>query len=202
MTTLPQQLRLPSRLRVHSVRHRLAGVSLLKGTTTSWLLGPVLGLILGTGPTLGTESAKSRHFVQLVKMSLEEVFTSYAAFGAGKGGATTLENAKFAKLCRESGIVSGKLTPASIDMAFTKAKAVGGRTIDFGGFTAALHTLAAEIAGKGVDSSAAFAGLCEKIIAHGGPSVAGATSTATGGGIFSKLTDASKYTGAHKERFE
>lgn len=135
-------------------------------------------------------------------MSLEEVFTSYAAFGAGKGGATTLENAKFAKLCRESGIITGKLTPASIDMAFTKAKAVGGRTIDFGGFTAALHTLAAEIAGKGVDSSAAFAALCEKIIAHGGPSVAGATTTATGGGIFSKLTDASKYTGAHKERFD
>ena len=87
-------------------------------------------------------------------------------------------------------------------MAFTKAKAVGARTIDFGGFDAALRALAAEVAGKGGDPAAAYASLCDKIIAHGGPSVASATATATSGGIFSKLTDASKYTGAHKERFE
>lgn len=136
-------------------------------------------------------------------MSLEAVFSSYAAFGAGsKGGAAVLESAKFAKLCRESGIIAGKLTPASVDMAFTKAKAPGARTIDFAGFNAALHNLAAEVAGKGADSSAAYEAICAKVTAHGGPSVAGATATATGGGIFSKLTDASKYTGAHKERFD
>jgi hypothetical protein len=67
----------------------------------------------------------------------------------GGAGAHTLESAKFAKvggrhrdtckphhkpvnvawclqLCRECGIVSGKISPASVDMAFTKAKAVGG----------------------------------------------------------------------------
>ena len=65
-----------------------------------------------------------------------------------------------------------------------------------------MHTLAAEVAGKGADSSAAYAAIVGKILAHGGPSVAGATATHTEGGIFSKLTDASMYTGAHKERFE
>ena len=89
-------------------------------------------------------------------MSLEAVFSAYAAFGAGagKGGAASLESAKFAKviehrrvdvklltsnlqllsrgpalsqLCRESGVIAGKLTPASVDMAFTKSKGVGGR---------------------------------------------------------------------------
>ena len=79
---------------------------------------------------------------------------------------------------------------------------VAGRTIDFAGFNAALHTLAAELAGKGGDSSAAFATIAGKIVAHGGPSVAGATTTHTSGGVFSKLSDSSKYTGAHKERFE
>lgn len=38
-------------------------------------------------------------FAQYTKMSLEAVFSSYAAFGAGsKGGAAVLESAKFAKV--------------------------------------------------------------------------------------------------------
>lgn len=53
----------------------------------------------------------------------------------------------------------------------------------------------------GGDDSDGLARMAEAIATHR-PSAAGTSSTATSGGIFSKLTDASLYTGAHKERFD
>jgi hypothetical protein len=57
------------------------------------------------------------------------------------------------------------------------------------------------VAGKGGDAGAAYSALCAKITAHGAATAASAT-TAHTGGVFSKLTDSSLYTGAHKERFD
>ena len=57
-------------------------------------------------------------------------FEAFASFG----GAHTneMDNAHFAKMCKECGIIDGKtFTTTDCDMIFTKAKAKGGRKITF-----------------------------------------------------------------------
>ena len=100
---------------------------------------------------------------------------------------------------------TGKITSASVDMAFTKARAAGGdpRVIDYAHFTGALQTLATERAPAGTPPAAALASLTAQLLARGaaGPGTSGAVEPHAGG-VFAKLTDTSLYTGAHKARFD
>ena len=98
---------------------------------------------------------------------------------------------------------TGKITSASVDMAFTKARAAGGdpRVIDYAHFTDALRTLAVEREPAGTPPAAALASLTAQLVAKGGPGTSGAVEARTDG-VFAKLTDTSLYTGAHKARFD
>ncbi|GBF90596.1 hypothetical protein Rsub_03168 [Raphidocelis subcapitata] len=91
----------------------------------------------------------------------------------GKGpatpGAVTMDGFRFAKLCREAGLVDGrKLTPTGVDLIFTKAKARGAKKIGFEEFSHALHMLAEAMGTEAASIAAAIEGC-------GGPAVGSAT---------------------------
>lgn len=52
-------------------------------------------------------------------------------YGAGSGGATTprntsaieLDGSRFAKLCRDAGLLGGRLNTTAVDLVFSKVKA-------------------------------------------------------------------------------
>lgn len=54
--------------------------------------------------------------------SLEAVFKDFCAFG-GKDAAPMMDNAKFAKMCRDLKILDKNLTPTDVDIIFSKVKA-------------------------------------------------------------------------------
>lgn len=87
-----------------------------------------------------------------------------------------------------------------MDIAFSKYKEKGRRTIDFARFQDAVASLALAKF-PGLPEDAAFGAACAQILAAGGPALVGASKPRTDG-IYSKLTDHTLYTGAHKERFD
>lgn len=132
--------------------------------------------------------------------TLEKVYNDYVAFGstptAKKSGLTS---ANFMKLMKDSKLIAGKLTRTDIDLIFTKAKAQGGKTLSFEQFKTALK-MAAKVK-YGDDNDENVAKLHKALTEGKGPSTAGATK-ASKDSATSRLTDSSKYTGSHKERFD
>lgn len=97
----------------------------------------------------------------------------------------------FTKLCKDSGILDKKVTTTDLDIEFSK-KIPKGKKMTFKDFEAVIQILAAK---KGVEADVLF----EKIKASQ-PGMTGTTRTSKVGGV-ERMTDASLYTGAHKERF-
>ncbi|RKP02545.1 hypothetical protein CXG81DRAFT_17821 [Caulochytrium protostelioides] len=138
---------------------------------------------------------------------LRVVFESYANFGASRNVASNgslnnlagpqLDNAKFAKLCRETKVVDGKrITTTEIDISFSKVLK-GGRKMDFGQFQEVLRLLAEKKFGGAVDAQQK---LIAQICQSKGPKASGTTPDAKG--AHNRLTDTSQYTGTHKLRFD
>jgi len=152
-------------------------------------------------PTVSSPAAHAPGGDTELGYSLFDVFVAYCTFGGTSAVDDEIDNAKFAKLCRESGIQDGKrVTPASVDITFSKVKDKGRRTIGFDRFQEAVGMLAAEKF-PALPAEAAFQAACAQILAAGGPALVGASKARTDG-VFGKLTDAGLYTGAHKERFD
>ena len=60
--------------------------------------------------------------VEIDSAELEKIFGAYCAFGSTSHLNKEMDGARFAKLCRENGIMDGHLvTPAHVDLAFAKA---------------------------------------------------------------------------------
>ena len=125
-----------------------------------------------------------------------------------------LDSARFAKLCRGAGIVEGagaaaaaapasvrQLPPASVEVAFSKAKSKGRRTLTYEQFLFALQLLGLELFPEEEPLSAAQH-IIEIVVASGGPVTNSTVEVATGDGVWAKLTDTSQYTGAHRHRFD
>lgn len=55
-----------------------------------------------------------------------------------------MDNAKFAKLCKDSGLYKGGFTATDADLIFSKVKAKGERKISFQEFQGALTHIAAK----------------------------------------------------------
>ncbi|KAJ3212964.1 hypothetical protein HDU67_003494 [Dinochytrium kinnereticum] len=131
---------------------------------------------------------------------LEEAFIAFAAFGSSRNLATgdvpaaglgwALNSASFAKLTRESGIIGSVVTLTDIDIIFNQCKV--GRKLDFTAFKRSLE-LIAEKRGCSVDHLKA-------LIIASEPKLNGTVPDLNP--IVEKLTDASLYTGSHRERFD
>ena len=100
---------------------------------------------------------------------------------------------RFAKFCKDTGLLTPRFTPTDVDLVFTRVCARGKRKISFDGFEAALGEIALK---KGVEESA----LRQLVAASDGPATS--CTAAESGGVLDKLTDTSQYTGAHKQRFD
>jgi hypothetical protein len=145
-------------------------------------------------------AANPRVFISSTE--LESVYRAYCAFGTTTKLPNELDSARFAKMCRENGIIDGKsVTAASVDLAFSKAKQAKKRTLTYSDFQQALAILAPQRLPE-LDIVTALQTLVEKIIASGGPSVSGVSvPDIAPTSIFAKLTDGTLYTGMHKNRF-
>ncbi|XP_065065091.1 tubulin polymerization-promoting protein family member 2-like [Rhopilema esculentum] len=126
---------------------------------------------------------------------METLFKSYCSFGA-KDAAPLMDNAKFAKFARDTKILDKKLTATDVDIIFSKVKAKTERKITYKQFQDALKLLAEKKYGEpNVEK------LEEVILKTSGPKASGVTKAVKAGGV-DRLTDTSKYTGSHKERFD
>ena len=95
--------------------------------------------------------------------------TNAARGPATPDGAVLMDGFRFAKLCREAGLVDGKaLTATAVDLIFTKVKPRGAKKIGFDEFAHALGLLAQAKGAPAADVAAA-------VERCGGPAVGGAT---------------------------
>ncbi|XP_782492.2 tubulin polymerization-promoting protein family member 2 [Strongylocentrotus purpuratus] len=131
---------------------------------------------------------------------LQDVFKSFCAFGAGsKDAAPVMDNSKWGKMFRDLKLYDKKFTSTDTDIIFNRpeVKSKTDRKINFAQFKKALELCAEKKYGSKDDVQK----LIEKICAGKGPGTSGATKASKAGGV-DRLTDSSKYTGSHKERFD
>ncbi|KAM6970459.1 tubulin polymerization-promoting protein family member 2 [Aplochiton taeniatus] len=131
---------------------------------------------------------------------VEASFKKFAVHGDTKATGKEINGKNFVKLCKDCKIIDGKnVTATDVDIVFTKVKAKSARVITFEQFSQALTELAPKrFKGKGQEEAVQ---LIYGLIAGKEPANVGVTKVAKAGAV-DRLTDTSKFTGAHKERFD
>lgn len=132
--------------------------------------------------------------------SLEESFKKFAIYGDTKATGQEMTGKNWAKLCKECKVTDGKtVTGTDVDIVFSKVKQKTARVITYPEFQKALQELSSKKF-KGISKEEAYESIC-KLVAGKEPASSGVTK-ATSAGAVDRLTDTSKYTGSHKERFD
>ncbi|XP_006031384.2 tubulin polymerization-promoting protein family member 2-like [Alligator sinensis] len=147
-----------------------------------------------------TEQGQEHLLIQPRMSELEKAFCKFATYGdtAATGNDMTCKN--FSKLCKDCGVMDGKaVTSTDVDIVFNKVKTKGARTINFVEFQQSMK----ELCGKRFKSKSPEEALqaVYALIEGKDPANVGVTKATTVGGV-ERLTDTSKYTGSHKERFD
>ncbi|XP_034044735.1 tubulin polymerization-promoting protein family member 2 [Thalassophryne amazonica] len=131
---------------------------------------------------------------------VETSFQKFAAHGDTKASKKEMNGKNFAKLCKDCHIIDGKnVTTTDVDIIFSKVKAKSARVITFEQFNQALAELAPKRF-KGKNQEEALQQLHGLIIGKE-PANIGVTKVAKTAAV-DRLTDTTKYTGSHKERFD
>ncbi|ESO04555.1 hypothetical protein HELRODRAFT_135395, partial [Helobdella robusta] len=132
----------------------------------------------------------------------EDLFKSFCAFGADKhssqSAAAMLDGAKFAKMAKDLKLLDKQFTTTDVDIIFTKVKPKTERKITYAQFEEALKLMAAKKYPGAEDGLEKLKGA---MLQGKGPAVHGVTKTVKNATV-DRLTDASKFTGIHKERFD
>ncbi|NXQ92747.1 TPPP2 protein, partial [Nyctibius grandis] len=140
-------------------------------------------------------------FLHSSKMSgVENAFRKFAIYGDTSASGNDMTGKNFSKMCKECGVMDGKaVTSTDVDIVFNKVKTKGARTITFAEFQQAMKELCGKrFKGKSPEEALqAVYGLIE----GKEPGNVGTTKATKAGGV-ERLTDTSKYTGSHKERFD
>ncbi|XP_034250287.1 tubulin polymerization-promoting protein homolog [Thrips palmi] len=124
--------------------------------------------------------------------SLESQFEEFSKFGDSKSTGKTITLTQCDKWMKQAKVIDGKtITTTDTGIQFNKFKS---KTIDYKTFVKYLEELAAY---KKLDAN----DIKNKMIGCGMPGTSGATKAQKVGGV-ERLTDTSKYTGSHKERFD
>uniref|UniRef100_A0A3P8VVK4 Tubulin polymerization-promoting protein family member 2 n=1 Tax=Cynoglossus semilaevis TaxID=244447 RepID=A0A3P8VVK4_CYNSE len=124
----------------------------------------------------------------------------FAVHGDSKATGKEMNGKNFAKLCKDCHVIDGKnVTATDVDIIFSKVKAKSARVITFEQFNQALTELAPKRF-KDKSKEEAVQQIYD-LIAGKGPANVGITKVAKAGAV-DRLTDTSKYTGSHKERFD
>ncbi|XP_072860594.2 tubulin polymerization-promoting protein family member 2 isoform X2 [Pogona vitticeps] len=131
---------------------------------------------------------------------LETAFRKYAVFGDTSASGNDMTSKNFSKMMKECGVMDGKLvTSTDVDILFSKVKTKGARNITYPEFLEALKELSVKRF-KGKSPEEALQATHQLLVGKD-PSLVGATKSVTAGAV-DRLTDTSKYTGSHKERFD
>ncbi|XP_030005121.1 tubulin polymerization-promoting protein family member 2 [Sphaeramia orbicularis] len=131
---------------------------------------------------------------------VETAFQKFAVHGDTKARGKEMNGKNFAKMCKDCQIIDGKnVTTTDVDIVFSKVKAKSARVITFDQFSTALEELALKRF-KGKSKEEALQQIYG-LIAGKEPANAGVTKVAKAAAV-DRLTDTSKYTGSHKERFD
>ncbi|XP_069383425.1 tubulin polymerization-promoting protein family member 3 [Paralichthys olivaceus] len=126
-------------------------------------------------------------------------FKKFAVHGDTKAMGKELNGKNWAKLCKDCKIIDGKnVTATDVDIVFSKVKQKTSRVITYEEFHRALQELAPKRF-KGQSKEEALRSIVA-LVEGGEPSNAGVTKVAKTAAV-DRLTDASRYTGSHKERF-
>ncbi|TFK00260.1 Tubulin polymerization-promoting protein family member 3 [Platysternon megacephalum] len=132
--------------------------------------------------------------------ALEESFRKFAIYGDTKATGQEMTGKNWAKLCKECKVMDGKgVTGTDVDIVFSKVKGKTARVIGYEEFKKALEELAPKRF-KGKSKEEAYEAICQ-LVAGKEPTNVGVTKATTGGAV-DRLTDTTKYTGSHKERFD
>lgn len=132
--------------------------------------------------------------------ALEESFRRFAIHGDTRATGKEMHGKNWSKLCKDCGVIDGKnITLTDVDIVFSKVKKKTVRTITYDEFKVALGELARkkykEKSGEEAEAEVF------KLIEGKGPVIAGVT-RAVASPTVSRLTDTTKFTGSHKERFD
>ncbi|XP_057698515.1 tubulin polymerization-promoting protein family member 2 [Corythoichthys intestinalis] len=131
---------------------------------------------------------------------VEMSFHKFAIHGDTKATGKEMNGKNFAKMCKDCLIIDGKnITTTDVDIVFTKVKSKSARVITFEQFIMALTELSPKRF-KGKSKEEALQ-LLYGLIVGKEPFNAGITRQAKAAAV-DRLTDTSKYTGTHKERFD
>ncbi|TPX44587.1 hypothetical protein SeMB42_g01542 [Synchytrium endobioticum] len=151
-----------------------------------------------------------RHQTMADLEALRDRYEAFCAFGSSRnlaGAATSIDigghqmdNAKFAKFTKDTGIVDKRVTIIDVDIIFNKVKAKGARKLDWETFQDALAHLA-EKKYPSLQPEQGFNKLVSDVLASSGPSLTG-TAVSKNAAIVDRLTDASTFPVTHKNRFE
>nr|XP_003225414.2 PREDICTED: tubulin polymerization-promoting protein family member 3 [Anolis carolinensis] len=132
--------------------------------------------------------------------SLEESFRKFAIYGDTKATGQEMNGKNWAKLCKDCKVIDGKgVTGTDVDIVFSKVKGKTARVINYEEFKNALEELAPKRF-KDKNKEEAYESIC-KLVAGKEPANVGVTKAKSVGAV-ERLTDTSKYTGSHKERFD
>ncbi|XP_059199793.1 tubulin polymerization-promoting protein family member 2 [Centropristis striata] len=131
---------------------------------------------------------------------VETSFQKFAVHGDSKATGKEMNGKNFVKLCKDCNIIDGKnVTTTDADIVFSKVKAKSARVITFEQFNQALTELAPKrFKGKSKEESLQQA---YGLIVGKEPANVGITKVTKAAAV-DRLTDTTKYTGAHKERFD
>ncbi|XP_030326666.1 tubulin polymerization-promoting protein family member 3 isoform X2 [Strigops habroptila] len=132
--------------------------------------------------------------------SLEESFRKFAIYGDTKATGQEMNGKNWAKLCKDCKVTDGKsVTSTDVDIVFSKVKGKTARVISYEEFKKALEELAPKRF-KDKSKEEAYEAICQ-LVAGKEPINVGVTKAKMVGAV-ERLTDTSKYTGSHKERFD
>ncbi|XP_043914778.1 tubulin polymerization-promoting protein family member 3-like [Protopterus annectens] len=131
---------------------------------------------------------------------IEQAFHKFAIHGDSKASGSEIHGKNFSKLCKDCKIIDGKsVTTTDVDIVFTKIKPKSARALNFVQFQQAMKELATKrFKGKSEEEAT---NEIYKLLAGKEPVNVGVTK-ATKAAAVDRLTDTSKYTGLHKERFD
>ncbi|KAK3510126.1 hypothetical protein QTP70_026843 [Hemibagrus guttatus] len=131
---------------------------------------------------------------------LLNAFKKFAVHGDTKATGKEMNGKNWAKLCKDCKVIDGKnVTSTDVDIVFTKVKAKSSRVITYEEFLKALENLSLKRF-KGQSKEEALQAIHE-LIEGKEPTNVGVTKVAKSGAV-DRLTDTTKYTGSHKERFD
>ncbi|KAL2088411.1 hypothetical protein ACEWY4_015310 [Coilia grayii] len=134
---------------------------------------------------------------------MEQLLTSFKKFaihGDTKATGKEMNGKNWAKLCKDCKVIDGKnVTGTDVDIVFSKVKAKTSRVITYEEFQKALEELAPKRF-KGQSKEEALKSI-HQLIEGKEPTNVGVTKVAKTRAV-DRLTDTTKYTGSHKERFD